>query len=102
MQRGGGDEDVKGGTEIFSGIKGGLLEVLDILKGGGGYKLFKVLVQQGPGVFTPAIVIRIDGLETQTREFLEIKVIISSQGLQIVRDVVTGCVGGGCNPSPLW
>ena len=36
MQRG-GDEDVKGGggTEIFSGIKGGALKVLDILKGGG-------------------------------------------------------------------
>ena len=30
---GGGDEDVKGGTEIFSGIKGGALKVLDILKG---------------------------------------------------------------------
>jgi hypothetical protein len=30
----GGDEDVKGGTEIFSGIKGGALKVLDILKGG--------------------------------------------------------------------
>jgi hypothetical protein len=32
--REGGDEDVKGGTEIFSGIKGGALKVLDILKGG--------------------------------------------------------------------
>ena len=31
---GGGDEDVKGGTEIFSGIKGGALKVLYILKGG--------------------------------------------------------------------
>jgi hypothetical protein len=29
-----GDEDVKGGTEIFFGIKGGALKVLDILKGG--------------------------------------------------------------------
>ena len=66
MPRGGGDEDVKGGqwdTEIFSGIKGGALKVLDILKGGGS-KRFKVLVQQGPGVFTPTIVNRIDGLET--------------------------------------
>jgi hypothetical protein len=57
-----GDEDVKGGTEIFSGIKGEALNVLDILKGGS--KLFKILVQQGPGVFTPTIVNRIDGLET--------------------------------------
>ena len=48
---GGGDEDVKGGTEIFPGIKEGALKVLDIQKGG--YKLFKVLVQQGPGVSTP-------------------------------------------------
>ena len=53
-----------GGTEIFSGIKGGALKVLDILKGEGGSKLFKVLIQQGPGVFTPTIVNRIDGLET--------------------------------------
>jgi hypothetical protein len=48
---------LRGGTEIFSGIKGGALKVLDILKGG-------ALVQQGPGVFTPTIVNRIDGLET--------------------------------------
>jgi hypothetical protein len=54
---------LRGDTEIFSGIKGGALKVLDILKGGGS-KLFKVLVQQGPGVFTPTIVNRIDGLET--------------------------------------
>ena len=54
---------LRGGTKIFSGIKGGALKVLDILKGGGS-KLFKVLVQQGPGVFTPTIVNRIDGLET--------------------------------------
>jgi hypothetical protein len=54
---------LKGGTEIFSGIKGGALKVVDILKGSGS-KLFKVLVQQGPGVFTPTIVNRIDGLET--------------------------------------
>jgi hypothetical protein len=54
---------LRGATEIFSGIKGGALKVLDILRGGS--KLFKVLVQQGPGVFTPtAIVNRIDGLET--------------------------------------
>jgi hypothetical protein len=58
----GGSEDVKGGTEIFSGIKGGALKVLDVLKGG--CKLFKVLIQHGPGVFTPTIVNRIDGLET--------------------------------------
>ena len=61
--RGGGMKMLRGGTEIFSGIKGGALKVLDILKGGGS-KLFKVLVQQGPGVFTPTIVNRIDGLET--------------------------------------
>ena len=48
MLRGGG------GTEMFSGIKGGARKVLDILKGGG-YKLFKVLVQQGPGVFTGGV-----------------------------------------------
>ena len=60
MPRGRGDEDVKGGggTEIFSGIKGGALKVLDILKGGG-YKLFKVP--------TPTIINRIDGLETLIR-----------------------------------
>jgi hypothetical protein len=58
----GGDEDVKGGTKIFSGIKGGALKVLDILKGGS--KLFKVLVQQVPGVSTPTIVNRIHDLET--------------------------------------
>ena len=39
-----------GGTEIFSGIKGGALKVRDILKGG--YRPFKVLVQKGPGVFS--------------------------------------------------
>jgi hypothetical protein len=33
---GGGDEDVEGGgTEIFSGIKGGALKVIDTLTGGG-------------------------------------------------------------------
>ena len=32
--------------------------------GGGGFKLFKVLVQQEPGVLTPTVVNRIDGLET--------------------------------------
>ena len=48
---GGGDEDVKGGApKYFLALKGGALKVLDILKAG--YKLFKVLVQQGPGVFT--------------------------------------------------
>jgi hypothetical protein len=34
---------------------GGAMKVLNILMGGGS-KLFKVLVQQGPGVFTPTIV----------------------------------------------
>ena len=44
---------LRGGVPIiFFGIRGGALKVLDIPKGGG-YKLFKVLVQQGPGVFTP-------------------------------------------------
>jgi hypothetical protein len=47
----GEDEDVKGGTEIYSGIKGAGSESSE-----GGYKRFKVLVQQGPGVFTPTIV----------------------------------------------
>ena len=32
--RGGGMKMLRGGTEIFSGIKGGALKVLDILKGG--------------------------------------------------------------------
>ena len=31
---GGGMKMLRGGTEIFSGIKGGALKVLDILKGG--------------------------------------------------------------------
>jgi hypothetical protein len=39
------------GTEIYSGIKGAGSESSE-----GGYKRFKVLVQQGPGVFTPTIV----------------------------------------------
>jgi hypothetical protein len=34
MPRGGGMKMLRGGTEIFSGIKGGALKVLDILKGG--------------------------------------------------------------------
>ena len=38
---GGGMKMLRGGTEIFSGLKGGALKVLDILKGGS--KLFKVL-----------------------------------------------------------
>jgi hypothetical protein len=41
MPRGGGMKMLRGGTEIFSGLKGGALKVLDILKGGS--KLFKVL-----------------------------------------------------------
>jgi ribose 5-phosphate isomerase len=46
----------RGGHRNISGIKGGggALKVLDILMGGS--KHFKVLVQQGPGVFTPTIV----------------------------------------------
>jgi hypothetical protein len=36
MLRGGGMKMLRGGTEIFSDIKGGALKVLDILKGGGG------------------------------------------------------------------
>ena len=59
-----GDEDFKGGgTEIFSGIKRGGSESSRNSEGGG-YELFKVLLQQGPEVFTPTIVNRIDGLET--------------------------------------
>ena len=54
---------LRGGTEIFSGIKGGGSESSRYTEGGGS-KLFKGLVQQGPGVFTPTIVNRIDGLET--------------------------------------
>jgi hypothetical protein len=53
-----------GAPKYFLALKGGALKVLDILKGEGGSKLFKVLIQQGPGVFTPTIVNRIDGLET--------------------------------------
>jgi hypothetical protein len=52
------------GTEIFYGIKRGGSKSSRYTEGGGGSKLFKVLVQQGPGVFTPTIVNRIDGLET--------------------------------------
>jgi hypothetical protein len=54
---------LRGGTEIYSGIKGGGLWKFSIYWRGGS-KLFNVLVQQGPGVFTPTIVNRIDGLET--------------------------------------
>ena len=35
MPRGGGMKMLRGATEIFSGIKGGALKVLDILRGGG-------------------------------------------------------------------
>jgi hypothetical protein len=48
---GGGGGGGGGGTEIYSGIKGAGSESSE-----GGYKRFKVLVQQGPGVFTPTIV----------------------------------------------
>ena len=65
MPRGGGDKNVRGGTEIFSGIKGGGgAQSSRCTEGGGGSKLFKVLIQQGPGAFTPTIVNIIDGLET--------------------------------------
>jgi hypothetical protein len=43
-------------------------ESIHLLCRGGGYKRFKVLVQQGPGVFTPTIINRIDGLETPALE----------------------------------
>jgi hypothetical protein len=57
-----GDEDVKGGApKYFLALKGGS-ESSRYTKGGG-YKLFKVLIQQGPGVFIPTIVNIIDGLE---------------------------------------
>ena len=45
-----------GAPKYFLALKGEALKVLDILKGGG-YKLFKVLVQQRPGVLTHTIVI---------------------------------------------
>jgi hypothetical protein len=45
---------LRGAPKYFLALKGGALKVLGILKGGS--KLFKVLVQQGPGVFTPTIV----------------------------------------------
>jgi hypothetical protein len=51
-----------GGTEMFSGIKGRLWKFS--IYWSGGYKLFKVLVQQGPGVFTPTLFNRIEGLGT--------------------------------------
>jgi hypothetical protein len=55
---GGGDEDVKGGGhQYFPALKGvGGSESSRYTDGGGGSKRFKVLVQQGPGVFTPTIV----------------------------------------------
>jgi hypothetical protein len=60
---GGGGKMLRGAPKYFLALKGGALKVLNILKGGG-YKRFKVLVQQGPGVFTPTVVNIIDGLET--------------------------------------
>jgi hypothetical protein len=42
---------LKGGSESSRYTEGG---------GGGGYKLFKVLVQQGLGLFAPTIVNRIE------------------------------------------
>jgi hypothetical protein len=53
----GGMKMLRGGApKYFLALKGEALKVLDILKGGG-YKLFKVLVQQRPGVLTHTIVI---------------------------------------------
>ncbi len=40
MTTGGGMKMLRGGTEIFSGIKGGAMKFLDILKGGGGSQNF--------------------------------------------------------------
>jgi hypothetical protein len=51
---GGGVKMLRGALKYFLALKGGALNVLDIVKGGS--NLFKVLVQQGPGVFTPTIV----------------------------------------------
>jgi hypothetical protein len=45
---------LRGAPKYFLALKGGALKVLGILKGGS--KLFKVLLQQGPGVFIPTIV----------------------------------------------
>ena len=38
---------------LTGGGGGGGSETSRYTEGGGGYKLFKVLVKQGPGVFTP-------------------------------------------------
>ena len=54
---------LRGAPKYFLALKGGS-ESSRYTEGGGGSKLFNVLVQQGPGVFTPTIVNRIDGLET--------------------------------------
>ena len=54
---------LRGAPKYFLALKGGGSENSRYTEEGGS-KLFKVLVQQGPGVFTPTIVNRIDGLET--------------------------------------
>jgi hypothetical protein len=64
MLRRGGMKMLREVTEIFSGIKGGGGSESSQYTEGGGYKLFKVLVQQGPGVFTPTVFNRIYGLKT--------------------------------------
>ena len=46
---------LRGAPKYFLALKGGS-ESSRYTEGGGGSKLFKVLVQQGPGVFTPTIV----------------------------------------------
>jgi hypothetical protein len=53
---------LRGAPKSFLALKGG--SESSRYTEGGGSKLFNVLVQQGPGVFTPTIVNRIDGLET--------------------------------------
>jgi hypothetical protein len=54
---------LRGAPKYFLALKGEGSESSRYTEGGGS-KLFKVLVQQGPGLFTPTIVNRIDGLET--------------------------------------
>jgi hypothetical protein len=54
----------RGAPKYFLALKGGGGSESSQYTEGGGYKLFKVLVLQGPGVFTPTVVNRIDGLET--------------------------------------
>ena len=55
---------LRGVLKYFLSLKGGSESSRYTEGGGGGYKLFKDLVQQEPGVFTPTIVNRIEGFET--------------------------------------